>query len=154
MKKYYAVKDTTNLIFGSRAKRDEYISANPDYHPEEHHMWSSDEMRIYRNSTSIITSETGVEYPLEVAIKNNWEYIVRVAGMHGLSGYALKSVRIQRHGSKCVIIIKGWNCSDCLVGFDPDRNWSDEKMMTRTVTFDGVEDGDLHADDFMVDFVK
>lgn len=154
MKKYYAVKGTTNLIFGSRAKRDEYIAANPDYHPEENHMWSSDEMRTYRNSTDIITSETGVEYPLEVAIKNNWDYLMRVVDMYGVSGYNLKSVHIQRHGSRCVVIIKGWNCSEILVGFDPARNWSEEKLMTRTVTFDGVEDGDLHADDFMVDLVR
>ena len=35
MKKYYAVKGTTNLIFGSRAKRDEYIAANPDSEIDE-----------------------------------------------------------------------------------------------------------------------
>lgn len=60
----------------------------------------------------------------------------------------------QRRGTECVITIKGWNCSEILVGFDPAQDWSEEKLMTRTVTFDGVEDGDLHADDFMVDLVR
>lgn len=153
MKKYYAVKDTTNLIFGSRAKRDEYIAANPDYHPEENHVWASDEMRIILGNSDI-TAETGLEYPLEEAIKRNWERIMRAARMFGVSGYMVQSVRIQRRGTECVITIKGWNCSEILVGFDPAQDWSEEKLMTRTVTFDGVEDGDLHADDFMVDLVK
>ena len=78
MKKYYAVKGTTNLIFGSRAKRDEYIAANPDYHPEENHVWASDEMRIILGNSDI-TAETGLEYPLEEAIKRNWERIMRAA---------------------------------------------------------------------------
>lgn len=153
MKKYYAVKNTTNLIFGSRAKRDEYISANPDYSPEEHHVWASDEMRIVLGYSDI-TAETGIEYPLEEAIKRNWERIMRAARMFGVSGYMVQSVRIQRCETKCVIIIKGWDCSEILVGFDPAQDWSEEKLMTSTVTFDGVEDGDLHADDFTVDLVK
>ena len=153
MKKYYAVKNTTNLIFGSCAKRDEYISANPDYSPEEHHVWASDEMPIVLGDSGI-TAETGIEYPLEEAIKRNWERIMRAARMFGVSGYMVQSVRIQRRETKCVITIKGWNCSEILVGFDPAQDWSEEKLMTRTVTFDGVEDGDLHADDFTVDLVK
>lgn len=153
MKKYYAVKGTTNLIFGSRAKRDEYIAANPDYHPEENHVWASDEMRIILGNSDI-TAETGLEYLLEEAIKRNWERIMRAARMFGVSGYMVQSVRIQRRGTECVITIKGWNCSEILVGFDPAQDWSEEKLMTRTVTFDGVEDGDLHADDFMVDLVR
>lgn len=153
MKKYYAVKNTTNLIFGSRAKRDEYISANPDYHPEDRHVWTSDEMRIVLGYSDI-TAETGIEYPLEEAIKCNWERIMRAARMFGVSGYMVQSVRIQRRETKCVITIKGWNCSEILVGFDPAHDWSEEKLMSRTVTFDGVEDGDLHADDFTVDLVK
>lgn len=153
MKKYYAVKGTTSLIFGSRVKRDEYISANPDYSPEENHVWASDEMRIVLGYSNII-AETGLEYPLEEAIKRNWEKIMRAARMFGVSGYMVQSVRIQRRGTECVITIKGWNCSEILVGFDPAQDWSEEKLMTRTVTFDGVEDGDLHADDFMVDLVR
>lgn len=152
MMKYYAV-NTISLIFGSRAERDEYISANPNYHPEERHVWASDEMRIVLGYSDI-TVETGIEYPLEEAIKRNWEGIVRAAGMFGVSGYMVQSVRIQRRETKCVITIKGWDCSEILVGFDPAQDWSEEKLMTRTVTFDGVEDGDLHADDFMVDLVR
>ena len=155
MKKYYAFKDTTNLIFGSRSKVAEYISANPDYTLEERYAWESDEMRsILGDTRRTITAEAGIEYPLESAIKNNWESIMRAARMFGLSGYRLESVHIQRRESKCVITIKGWNCSEILVGFDPEQDWSDEKLITRTVTFDGVEDGDLHADDFMVSLDK
>lgn len=155
MMKYYAVavKNNISLTFGSRAERDKYITANPNYSPAEHHVWVSDEMRIVLGSPEII-AETGIEYPLEEAIKRNWEGIVRAARMFGVSGYMVRSVRIQRHATKCVITIKGWDCSEILVGFDPTQDWSEEKLMTRTVTFDGVEDGDLHADDFMVDLVR
>lgn len=151
MKKYCAVKENTYISCGSRRKVDEFIAANPGYSPEEHHEWKSSEMGcVLGLSRNTIESAAGIEYPLESAIKNNWEKIIRAAQMFGLSGYNIQSVRIQRKGSRCIITIKGWNCSEILVGFDPKQNWSKEKLMTRTVTFDGVEDGDLHADDFMV----
>ena len=155
MKKYCAVKENTYISCGSRRKVDEFIAENPGYSPEEHHEWKSSEMGcVLDHSRDTIQSEAGIEWPLESAIKQNWESIIRAARMFGLSGYNIQSVRIQRKGSRCIITIKGWNCSEILVGFDPEQNWSEEKLMTRTVTFDGVEDGDLHADDFMVDLVS
>lgn len=155
MKKYCAVKENTYISCGSRRKVDEFIAANPGYSPEEHHEWKSSEMGcVLGHSRDTIKSETGIEWPLESAIKNNWEKIIRAARMFGLSGYMVQSVRIQRQGSRCIITLKGWNCSEILVDFDQARDWSEEKLMNRTVTFDGVEDGDLHADDFMVDLVR
>ncbi len=155
MKKYCAVKENTYISCGSRRKVDEFIAANPGYSPEEHHEWKSSEMGcVLGHSRDTIESEVGIEWPLESAIKQNWENIIRAARMFGLSGYMVQSVRIQRQGSRCIITLKGWNCSEILVDFDQARDWSEEKLMTRTVTFDGVEDGDLHADDFMVDLVR
>ena len=154
MKRYYAFKDNTRFYCASPEKVVEFIAANPGYEPGECHEWNSDELRMYSASLKFISSETGLEYPLETAINRNWKLIMRAAGMFGISGYNVERVRIQRQGSKCIITINGWNCSECLVGFDPQRDWSEEKMMSLTVTFDGVEDGDLHADDFMVDPAK
>lgn len=155
MKKYCAVKENTYISCGSRRKVDEFIAANPGYSPEEHHEWKSSEMGcVLGHSRDTIQSETGIEWPLESAIEQNWERIIRAARMFGLSGYNIKSVRIRREGPRCIITIKGWNCSEILVGFDPASDWSEKKLLTRTVTFDGVEDGDLHADDFMVDLVS
>lgn len=155
MKKFYAVDGSFRTSFASEAKLNEYISKHPSVKPMMIHEWSSDELRINVGDTqSTITSEVGVQYPLEAAIERNWDEIMRAARMFGLSGYKIKSVRIQREDAKCVITIQGWDSSECLVDFATEKNWSDEKLMTRTVVFDGVEDGDLHSDDFMADLIK
>ena len=155
MKKFYAVEGSFRTSFANEAKLSEHLSKHPSSKPLMIHEWSSDELRINVGDTeSTITSEVGVQYPLEAAIERNWDKIVRAARMFGLSGYKIKSVRIQREDAKCIITIQGWDSSECLVGFDPEKNWSDEKLMTSTVVFDGVEGGDLHSDDFMADLTK
>lgn len=155
MKKFYAVDGSFRTSFASKAKLNEYISKHTSVKPMMIHEWSSDELRINVGETlSTITSEVGVQYPLESAIERNWDKIVRAARMFGLSGYQIKSVRVQREGAKCVITIQGWDSSECLVDFAPEKNWADENLLTRTVVFNGVEDGDLHSDDFMADLIK
>lgn len=155
MKKFYAVDGSLRMSFSSEAKLREYLSKHPSCHSLMIHEWSSDELRInVCGSQPTITSEVGGQYPLESAIERNWDKIVRAARMFGLSGYKINSVRIQREDAKCVITIQGWDSSTCLVGFSPEREWSDKKLLTRTVVFDGVEDGDLHSDDFMFDLVR
>lgn len=155
MKKFYAVDGSFRTSFANGTKLNEHLSKHPSSNPLMIHEWSSDELRINVGDTqSTITSEVGVQYPLEAAIERNWDKIVRAARMFGLSGYHIKSVRIQREGAKCIITIHGLDSSECLVNFAPRKNLSDEKLMTRTVVFDGVEDGDLHSDDFMADLIK
>lgn len=155
MKKFYAVEGSFRTSFANETKLNEHLSKHPSSNPLMIHEWSSDELRInVCDSQPTITAEAGVQYPLEDAIERNWDKIVRAARMFGLSGYKIKSVRVQREDTKCVITIQGWDSSECLVDFDLEKNWSDEKLMTRTVVFDGVEGGDLHSDDFMVDLIK
>lgn len=39
----------------------------------------------------------------------------------------------------------------CMIDFGPQENWPDDQLLTRVVTFDGVEDSDLPSDDFLLD---
>lgn len=155
MKKFYAVDGSFRTSFANETKLNEHLSKHPSAKPLMIHEWASDELRInVCDSQPTITSEVGVQYPLEAAIERNWDRIVRAARMFGISGYKIKSVRIQREDAKCVITIQGWDSSECLVDFAPEKNWADENLLTRTVVFNGVEDGDLHSDDFMADLIK
>ena len=154
MKKYYAVNGSFRTAFANEERLNAYLSAHPSHVALVEHQWNSDEIRInVCGSRGFITSEAGIKYPLEAAIERNWHTILRGARMFGLSGYRIKSVRLRREGDKCIITLKGWSTSAGLVGFAAAKHWSDEALLTRTVVFDGVEDGDLHADEFDIELV-
>lgn len=155
MKKYYAVNGSFRTNCGSEEKLNAYLSAHPSHVALVEHQWNSDAIRInVCESRGFITSEAGIKYPLEAAIDRNWHTILRGARMFGLSGYKLASAHIRRDGDKCIITLKGWSTSDGLVGFDSAKHWSDEALLTRELVFDGVEYGDLHADEFDVELKK
>lgn len=155
MKKYYAANGSFRTNCGSEEKLNAYLSAHPSHVALVEHQWNSDEIRInVCESRGFITSEAGIKYPMEAAIDRNWHTILRCARMFGLSGYKLASAHIRRDGDKCIVTLKGWSTSAGLVGFDSAKHWSDEALLTREVVFDGVEDGDLHADEFYVELKK
>ena len=87
MKKFYAFDGSFRTSFASETKLNEHLFKHPSAKPLMIHEWASDELRInVCDSQPTITSEVGVQYPLEVAIERNWDRIVRAARMFGISG--------------------------------------------------------------------
>lgn len=157
MKKYCANKDNTYISYPSEEKLQVYLSEHPSYRRVIKHEWESEERLVYSRNyprygmqPMVLRIEGEVEYPLEEAIKNRLVDILIAVDLYKV-GYRLKSFHIHRDGDRCTLTMSGWNTSEGMVGFDAKRDWSEEKLKTKQVTFAGVEDGDLHADDFDVE---
>lgn len=156
MKKYCAHKENTYISYPSEEKLQAYLADHPAYRRVIKHEWQSEERLVYsRNYPRYgmqpmeLRIEGEVEYPLEEAIKNRLVDILSAVDLYKV-GYRLKSFHIRRDGDRCTLIMSGWNTSEGMVGFDAKRDWAEDKLKTKKVTFTGVEDGDLHADDFDV----
>lgn len=158
MKKYCAHKDNTYISYPSEEKLQAYLSEHPSYRRVIKHEWESEERLVYsRNYPRYgmqpmeLRIEGEVEYPLEEAIKNRLVDILSAIDLSKVGCYRLKSFHIHRDGDRCTLTMSGWNTSEGMVGFDEKRDWAENKLKTKQVTFTGVEDGDLHADDFDVE---
>lgn len=158
MKKYCAHKDNTYISYPSEEKLQAYLSEHPSYRRVIKHEWESEERLVYsRNYPRYgmqpmeLRIEGEVEYPLEEAIKNRLVDILSAVDLSKVGCYRLKSFHIHRDGDRCTLTMSGWNTSEGMVGFDEKRDWAENKLKTKQVTFTGVEDGDLHADDFDVE---
>lgn len=156
MKKYCAHKENTYISYPSEEKLQAYLADHPSYRRVIRHEWESEERLVYsRNYPRYgmqpmeLRIEGEVEYPLEEAIKNRLVDILSAVDLYKV-GYRLKSFHIRRDGDRCTLTMSGWNTSEGMVGFDEKRDWAEDKLKTKQVTFTGVEDGDLHADDFDV----
>lgn len=157
MKKYCAHKENTYISYPSEEKLQAYLADHPSYRRVIRHEWESEERLVYsRNYPRYgmqpmeLRIEGEVEYPLEEAIKNRLVDILSAVDLYKV-GYRLKSFHIRRDGDRCTLTMSGWNTSEGMVGFDEKRDWAENKLKTKQVTFTGVEDGDLHADDFDVE---
>lgn len=152
MKKFYALDDSDKIPFADAKALKDYVSSHPSSTPGVSYEWESPEIRTQLgDSWNPITLETEAPYPLETAMRIRWRRILYGAKiLHG-SDYYFKSVHVQREGNKCIVTMQMWNIARCMIEFGPEENWPDDQLMTRVVTFDGVEDGDLPSDDFMLD---
>ena len=152
MKKFYAFDGSAKIPFADEKSLNEYVSSHPSSTSLVTHEWISPELRDHMGeSWNPITLESETPYPLETAIRIRWRRILCAAGiLHG-EDYQFKPVHVQREGDKCTITMQMWNIASCMIEFGPQENWPDEQLMTRVVTFDGVEDGDLPSDDFLLD---
>lgn len=156
MKKYCAHKENTYISYSSEEKLQAYLADHPSYRRVIRHEWQSEERLVYSRNyprygmqTMELRIDGEVEFPLEEAIKNRLVDILSVVDLYKV-GYRLKSFHIHRDDDRCTLTMSGWNTSEGMVGFDAKRDWSEDKLKTKQVTFTGVEDGDLHADDFDV----
>lgn len=156
MKKYCAHKENTYISYPSEEKLQAYLADHPSYRRVIKHEWESEERLVYsRNYPRYgmqpmeLRIDGEVEFPLEEAVKNRLVDILSAVDLYKV-GYRLKSFHIRRDGDRCTLTISGWNTSEGMVGFDEKRDWAEDKLKTKQVTFIGVEDGDLHADDFDV----
>lgn len=158
MKKYCAYDGkNTYWHFTSEENLQAYLADHPSYRRVIKHEWQSEERLVYsRNYPRYgmqpmeLRIEGEVEFPLEEAIKNRLVDILSAVDLSKVGCYRLKRFHIHRDGDRCTIAMSGWNTSEGMVGFDAKRDWSEDKLKTKQVTFTGVEDGDLHADDFDV----
>lgn len=157
MKKYCAHKENTYISYPSEEKLQAYLADHPSYRMVIRHEWESEERLVYsRNYPRYgmqpmeLRIEGEVEFPLEEAIKNRLVDILSAVDLSKVGCYRLKRFHIHRDGDRCTITMSGWNTSEGMVGFDAKRDWSEDNLKTKQVTFTGVEDGDLHADDFDV----
>ena len=157
MKKYCANKDNTYISYPSEEKLKVYLSEHPSYRRVIKHEWESEERLVYSRNYPrygmqpiVLRIEGEVEYPLEEAIKNRLVDILIAVDLYKV-GYRLKSFHIHRDGDRCTLTMSGWNTSEGMVDFDHKRDWAENKLKTKQVTFTGVEDDDLHADDFDVE---
>lgn len=158
MKKYCANKENTYISYSSEEKLQAYLADHPSYRRVIRHEWESEERLVYsRNYPRYgmqpmeLRTEGEVEYPLEEAIKNRLVDILSAVDLSKVGCYRLKSFHIHRDGDRCILTMSGWNTSEGMVDFDPKRDLAESKLKTKQVTFTGVEDGDLHADDFDVE---
>lgn len=152
MKKFYALDGSNKIPFADAKALAEYVSSHPSSTPIVNYEWESPEMRAQLgDSWNPITLETEAPYPLETAMRIRWRRILYGAKIWHGSDYYFKCIRVQREGNKCIVTMQMWNIARCMIEFGPQENWPDEKLMTRVVTFDGVEDGDLPSDDFLLD---
>ena len=152
MKKFYALDGSDKIPFADEKALNDYVSSHPSSTPLVTHEWESTEIRASMgDSWNPITLETEAPYPLEAAIRIRWRRILYGAKIWHGSDYYFKNIRVQRQGDKCTITMQMWNIARCMIDFGPQENWPDDQLMTRVVTFDGVEDGDLPSDDFLLD---
>lgn len=158
--KQYCAHDGQNtyIHFTSDEKLQAYLADHPAYRRVIKHEWQSEERLVYsRNYPRYgmqpmeLRIEGEVEFPLEEAIKNRLVDILSAVDLSKVGCYRLKSFHIHRDGDRCILTMSGWNTSEGMVDFDPKRDWAENKLKTKQVTFTGVEDGDLHADDFDVE---
>lgn len=157
MKKYCAHKENTYISYLSEEKLQAYLADHPSYRRVIRHEWDSEERLVYSRNyprygmqPMVLRIDGEVEYPLEEAIKNRLVDILIAVDLYKV-GYRLKSFHIHRDGDRCTLTMSGWNTSEGMVDFDHKRDWAENKLKTKQVTFTGVEDDDLHADDFDVE---
>lgn len=152
MKKFYALDGSDKIPFADEKALNEYVSSHPSSTPAINYEWQSPEIRtIMGDSWNPIILEIEAPYPLETAMRIRWRRILYGAKIWHGSDYYFKNIRVQRQGDKCTITMQMWNIARCMIDFGPQENWPDDQLMTRVVTFDGVEDGDLPSDDFLLD---
>lgn len=158
MKKYCAHKENTYILYPSEEKLQAYLADHPSYRRVIRHDWESEEYLVYVREypyhgmrPMTLSVEGEIEYPLEKAIERKFGDILEAVNLSKFGCCRLKSVHIRRDGDRCILTMSGWNASEGLVDFDPKRDWAEDKLKTKQVTFTGVEDGDLHADDFDVE---